>query len=167
MSDQDEPSNLFHASVLELIAERSEPPPTLAEAEYAGPWRIEPYNERWRVVSDVRGPVGFTRFRETAAMLCATLPGVGRPPTYHLSRRRRGAELMTIIGGPEPRSIGFLSLKDEALTPPLDVVHSVLTSPDSIAWLLLAADPQILARVGEIVARRIQDGGAGLRCRGS
>ncbi len=92
----DPPSNLFSVPFLDGLARRNDAPPmTLSEADYAGPWRSESDGERWRVLSDVCGLAGDLRSRETAVMLAAVLPGVGRPPLYHLSRRRDGAELMT------------------------------------------------------------------------
>ncbi len=165
----DRPSNLFSLPLLDRLAEGNGAPPlTLSEAHYTGPWRVEPDGDRWRVTSDVCGLAGKLRFSETAAMLAAVLPGVNRPPLYHLSGRRDGAELMTSYRDPgcsgrrwyagriSDASVGVLRLKDDAIAPALDVAHGILIDPESLAWLLLAADPRILARVGEIVARRVQ-----------
>ncbi|MEE8522556.1 MAG: hypothetical protein V3T72_01390 [Thermoanaerobaculia bacterium] len=127
------------------------------EAELAGPWEVVRGRHGEWAVSSVHDGEIYAEFMpwETAAMFAATLPAVGRPPIYALSLRRRHAVLMTN----KKRGfgcVGEIKIEDDKVLTPLHTATCILRSPDSLAWLLLAAERKALERAANIVAARLE-----------
>ncbi len=86
MPDHPKP-NVFAPEFLEQAFEREPPPLTGPEATWAGPWKVEPQDGSFFVVRESGGePVVVTERRETALLLAAVLPVVGRDPLYWIER---------------------------------------------------------------------------------
>ncbi len=159
-----EPRNAFSPAFLDLIHEADwfEYPISLEAGRWNGPWVVEPQGDRWQVRREDGDKVeADVELRETALMLAAILPIAFLPPIYGL---RPGQdkdddlswELMAIRGDRGFCSVGRLDYGHDEIPCPLHVVHGLLTHPASLAFLLQAAPPEVLAQAGEILARRCQ-----------
>lgn len=152
------PSNAFVEDYLALLDERDEPI-TAPEADYAGPWSVEPRPQGGhallRAGEDLaRGDQPYAVFDavEIAQIAAAVLPGSGREKRYRL-----GSEEDPGRGYPVYRSgelVGHVRLFDEELVAGLNVLDALLASPYDFAWLLEAAGGLALQHVGRISMAR-------------
>ena len=151
-------SNAFSPSFLERFMERDEPP-TGAEADVAGPWRIEPipglgFGLFRAGESLARGfrPAAVFPDRWLALLAAAVLPGTGRDAflRLHKDADAEGYGVVLDDGG----IVGHFELFDEALLDALNVTVGLARSPQSLAYLLEAAGPAALERGGAILASR-------------
>ena len=87
------PPNAFHPTFLEQLQATNEPL-TAAEADLAGPWKLEAVPghpgcvavlRTWESLAEGDTPFAVFRHRETAALCAALLHLVGREPLFHLS----------------------------------------------------------------------------------
>jgi hypothetical protein len=57
-----------------------------------------------------------------------------------------------------PSKVASLRYDDDpALLSAIDLLHSLLTCPESLGWLLLALPAETLDQVGTLVAERLKD----------
>jgi hypothetical protein len=152
------PSNAFVQEYLALLDERDEPI-TVAEADYAGPWDVDPHPRGGHAVlragQDLeRGDAPYAVFtlQEVAQMAAATLPGTGREKRYRLGRDEEPGRGYPILRAGE--LVGHVQLFDEDLVAALNVLDALLSSPYDFAWLLEAAGGVALQHVGRISMAR-------------
>jgi hypothetical protein len=154
------PPNAFDPRFLELFGERDEPP-TAGEADVAGPWRVEPAGSGFGVFrpGEIPGkhrPLAVFASPSLALLAAAVLPGVGRDSAFRL---RKDPDLEGSFGI-ESRAewgalVGHLARFDEKLIDALHVLHTLITAPESLAFLLEAAGALALERAGTLLAWRI------------
>ena len=158
MPDQPEP-NVFSHEFLQLVYKQEEVPIGTREATWAGPWRVERYQEGFAVLRESDGkPEAVTEFWETAAIMAAVFPIVGRENLYRLERvedHDYGAVLKTLFGDRGWTTLGRLRLCHEGVVEPMSVAEHLLRSPSALAFLLSAAPFETLQQAGTIVAQRL------------
>jgi hypothetical protein len=152
------PSNAFVQEYLALLAEKDEPL-TAAEADYAGPWSVQPHGRGGYAVlrsgeNPEQGHEPYCLFdlQEVAQIAAAVLPGSGREKRYRL-----GTDEVPGQGYPIFRSgeiVGHVQLFDEELVNALNVLDALLASPYDFAWLVEAAGGLALQHVGRISMAR-------------
>jgi hypothetical protein len=152
------PRHIFTPEYLAWLAERDEPL-TAAEADFAGPWHLEPHPRGgWAVLREGESldfgstpTVIFTR-KEAAQLAAAILPGTARRLRYRL--------------GPDPDAQGFPILLDgepaghsrhfnEDLLAALNTVDALMAAPRDFAWLLDAMGGLALEHVDRIAVARL------------
>ena len=155
------PSNAFVQEYLALLAEKDEPL-TGAEADYAGPWSVQPQARGGHAVlrsgeNPGRGDEPYCLFdlEEVAQIAAAVLPGTGREKRYRLGPDEDPGH----PGGGYPifragEVVGHVQLFDEELVNALNVIDALLASPYDLAWILAAAGGLALQHVGRISMAR-------------
>jgi hypothetical protein len=150
--------NAFTPSFLERIGERDEPP-TAAEADAAGPWRVEEipgegFGLFRRGESPGRGfrPAAVFRQRFLALLAAAVLPGTGRDAAFRLHKESGPAGFAIEAGG---EVVGHSALFDENLIAALHMADSLARSPESLASFLEAVGQVALERAGAILDERV------------
>lgn len=152
--------NAFSPAFLERIGERDEPP-TAAEADVAGPWRIEEIPGapvRYGLFPPGRShgqgdrPYAVFFRKDLALIAAAVLPGTGRDAAFRLDPDA-GPEGYAVTSGGE--AVGHLALFDENLVAALHVTDALLRSPAALAGLLEAAGAITLERSGAILDARV------------
>jgi hypothetical protein len=151
--------NAFSSSFLHRFEERDEPP-TAAEADLAGPWRIEEVPGRgfglFRAGESLaRGfrPAAVFPDRWLALIAAAVLPGTGREPML-LLRQEADAEGFGLALD-DGTLAGRFELFDENLLGAMNHAIALLRSPLSLSFFLEAAGPLGLERCGAILEERI------------
>ena len=149
-------TNAFSPSFLEQFLDRDEPP-TGAEADVAGPWRVEPIPGLgfglFRLGESLaRGfrPAAVFPDRWLALLAAAVLPGTGRDALLRLHKQPDAEGYGVALDDGEV--VGHFELFDEALLDALNVTASLVRSPQALAYLLEAAGPAALERCGAILA---------------
>lgn len=152
--------NAFTAAFLRRLLERDESP-TGAEADVAGPWRIEEVPGRgfglFRVgESAARGfePVALYPSRWLALATAAVLPGTGRDPLLRL-RFAAAADGRYDVTLEDGEVVGSFQSFDEKLLDAVNVAIGLLRAPLSLADLMEAAGPVGAERCGTILEERI------------
>jgi hypothetical protein len=156
--------NAFAEDFLRRFSEEDEPF-SAAEADVAGPWRVEPSSTAdgreahgiWRQGErpewgDI--PAGLFRERSTALLAAAVRPFVGRDPFYELGKDSWNGGFPIVRQG---ETVGWIALFDEDWAFGLNVLERVARSPGARASLLEAAGPLALERVGRILRERVMD----------
>jgi hypothetical protein len=150
--------NAFTPSFLQRIGERDEPP-TAAEADAAGPWRVEEIPGQgfglFRLgESRRRGfrPAAVFRHRFLALFAAAVLPGTGRDAAFRLHKEAGPAGFAIETGG---EVVGHSALFDENLIAALHMADSLARSPESLASFLEAVGQVALERAGAILDERV------------
>lgn len=151
------PLRVFTEEALERLRLDDEPP-TAAEAELAGPWRIErlaaggwgAFRRGDREAG--RPPLGRFADRHLALLAAAVLPGLGRAGGFRVEPEAAEAGYPLRRDGIE---IGSLEVFLADLAPALDVVDAFLRSPPALALLLEAAGPTALERAGRELGLRL------------
>ncbi len=147
-------------------------PLTLSEVDFAGPWHVEKWEgegwetrwrtqarDLWAVIHNAGGkPFAVLDSRETALLIAAILPAVGREPIYEFEYDDDGdgrPALKTMRGDRGYSKLGELWNTDEPerLSIALDVVHGLLVSPLSLALFLQAAPREGLELAGKFAAQ--------------
>ena len=109
--------NAFSPTYLTRLRERDDSL-TAAEAELAGPWKIEPVPGRPGAVAILRiwedlavgdPPVGVLWHLETARLLSVLLQVIDREPLFHLEEQARGRRLKCEQETPKVAALGFSS----------------------------------------------------------
>src|SRR6476660_3751149 len=117
VSPLDSLDNAFSPSYLARLRERDDSL-TAAEAELAGPWKIEPVPGRpgavallriWEDLAAGDPPVGVLWYLETAQLLSVLLPAIDREPLFYL-KEEPTAEGFPLIGKGAPARAPFLCL---------------------------------------------------------
>jgi hypothetical protein len=158
--------NAFDAAFLARL-EDQEGPPTASEAEFAGPWRVEPLPEAegggfglfQEGESLIRRARPFARFESvwTAELVAALLPGLARDASYRF-REEKDARGWAI----ESREawgavVGHVSIFEPALIQALHVADGLMRSPVALARLLEACGKVALERAGVILAAGLDE----------
>jgi hypothetical protein len=145
--------NAFTPSFLHRIGERDEPP-TAAEADAAGPWRVEeiPGQGFGLFRLGENRPAAVFRQRFLALFAAAVLPGTGRDAAFRL-RKQAGPAGFAIEAGGEV--VGHSALFDENLIAALHMADSLARSPESLASFLEAVGQVALERAGAILDERV------------
>jgi hypothetical protein len=138
--------NAFSPEFLQHLRDTPEPL-TAAEADLAGPWKVEPV------------PVFLDE--ETAALCAAGLPLSNRELLFHLAveaqradRTRAGYPLTAVFGQQGPRICGWLRHYNLQLVATLHTLEALVRLPRSLAEVNLAAGPGALEQVGRYLAER-------------
>ena len=159
--------NAFTPEFLQRIGERDEPL-TGAEADVAGPWRVEELpGVGWGLYRVGEGsarqfrPHGVFRDRAVALLFAAVLPGTGRDKAFRLHKEPQGAGY-AVASGSDGQVIGFLALFDENLVDAAHAVECLVRQPESLANLLEAAGGLALERSGAILDARVSESGPDL-----
>jgi hypothetical protein len=152
--------NAFTPEFLQRIGERDEPL-TAAEADVAGPWRVEEMpGVGWGLYRAGEGaarqfrPFGVFRDHAVALLFAAVLPGTGRDKAFRLHKEPEGAGY-AVESGSDGRPIGYLALFDETLVEAAHTVECLVHQPESLATLLEAAGGLALERAGAILDVRV------------
>lgn len=154
--------NAFNASFLSRLGERDEPP-TAAEADTVGPWRIEKVPGEgfglFRVgESAARGfePVVTFPSRWLALLSAAILPATGRDPMLRLrfDRAPDGRHDVVLDDG---ELVGRFQNFDEKLLDGLNLAIALVRSPDSLTHLLEGAGAVSLERAGAMLDERVSE----------
>ena len=144
---------------------------TASEAEYAGPWKLEPVPGHPGAVAVLREceslaegdePEAVFLEEETGQICAAVLPGVEREPPYHLGGDRDcdgpmgcGFPMVTTHGEQGPRVRGWLRRYHPGIVQAIATAELLNRSPAAHAALLAAAGGGALERIGrELAARR-------------
>jgi hypothetical protein len=151
-------SNAFSASFLKSFFHHDEPP-TGAEADVAGPWRIK------ELPGDAFGlfrtgeslgkgfrPTAVFPDRWLALLAAAVLPGTGRDAFLRLNKDADAEGFGVVLD--DGTVAGHCELFNEPLVDALNVVVSLIRSPQALAYLLEAAGPAALERCGAILVNR-------------
>lgn len=150
---QERETTVFCPDFLKRKAAREPIPLSAHESTWSGPWTVGPAGERFAVrrTGDPT-PVAVTSYRDTALLLAATLPAVGRGPLYWLTPERatgrRMFDLVTILGEQGPAVVGEFERHYEEILTPLSIAEYLVRSPSSLAYLLEAAPVETLVQAG-------------------
>src|SRR3954465_5293470 len=156
--------NAFSPFYLSLLRDRDDAL-TAAEAELAGPWKIEPVPGRpgavpilrlWEDLAKGDRPVAVLWHLETARLLAVLLPAIDREPLFHLAEQEtpEGYPLVAVYGEQGPQEAGWLDRYEPRWAEGLHLLEAVVRSPWALAALLEAAGPGAEEQVGRIRARR-------------
>ena len=156
--------NAFSPAYLARLRERDDSL-TAAEAELAGPWKIEPVPGRpgavailriWEDLAAGDSPVGVLWHLETAQLLSVLLPAIDREPLFHLEEQvtAEGFPLVAVYGEQGPQVAGWLDRYEPRWAEGLHLLEAIVRSPWALAILLEAAGPSAEEQVGRIRARR-------------
>jgi hypothetical protein len=160
-----QPPNAFRPTFLRVLA-GEDGSLTAADAEYSGPWKVEPLDGRFAVFRTWEDPsqgdpaFAVLNHPETASILAAVLPSIGREPLFHLDPDgARGAFRLTATYGERgPVEAGVLSVFEPAVVTALHVVEYLTRTPLALAAVLLASGPGAIEDVGRILCHRIEGG---------
>ncbi len=164
------PPNAFSPDYLAEVRDRDDSL-TAAEAEFAGPWKLEPLPGHPGAVAVLREceslaegdePEAVFVEEESGVVCAAVLPAVEREPLYHLEEAADaggllpgGFPIIVIHGAQGPRVRGWLRRYNPALVRALHTVESLNRAPAAHAAVLEAAGGGALERIGrELAARR-------------
>jgi len=156
------PPNIFSAEFLDKLRERDEPI-TAFEAEFGGPWKVEPVAgrpgalavlRRWESLEVGDVPEGIFWHPETAALLEVCLPILAREPRFHLedAEAPEGYPVTAVFGEQGPVLAGWLRHAELQTVEALHLLDGVVRSPAALAALLKAAGPIAIEQVGRILA---------------
>jgi hypothetical protein len=167
MSDQSQsiPPNAFRSLFLSSLTER-DGPITAGEAEFSGPWRVEPQGGRYAVLKgweeSAAGDTPFATMQhpETAAILSAILPAFGREPLFYLDpdgNSETGFRILASFGEQGQREVGRLSKYETGVVEALHVAEYLARNPLALATVLLASGPWAVLEIGRILFRQVSD----------
>ena len=122
------------------------------EAETAGPWSVrKTHDGQWEVVAEGRGPVAVVAGYETALLVAAALPALGRrffTSASDESPDALGHELRDASGEFIAR---YSSMEPETFVAHLNILEYLRRSPLDLARLMYAAKGPALQRAGAIL----------------
>jgi hypothetical protein len=158
--------NAFSPNYLARLRERDDVL-TAAEAELAGPWKIDPVPGRpgavavlrqWEEMEAGDPPVAVLWHEETARLLAVLLSIVDRELLFHLEEEAtsEGYPLVAVYGEQGPQVAGWLDRYEPRWAEGLHLLEAIIRSPSLLADLLEAAGPGAEELVGRIRARRQQ-----------
>jgi len=140
---------------------------TAAEAELAGPWKIEPVPGKPGAVAILRlwedlaigdPPVAVLWHLETARLLSVLLPVLDREPLFHIEEgaASEGYPLVAVYGEQGAQVAGWFDRYEPRWAEGLHLLEAIVRSPLALATLLEAAGPGAEEPVGRIRARHQQ-----------
>lgn len=147
-----QPPTVFVAGYLERLQEAEEGAGGV-EAELEGPWRVEKVGEEWVVLRHWERrelghrPVARLRTEESALLLAALLPALGRQVLYRL--REEGDGFVLENGGEE---VGEVFRFHDRVAEAVHLVDQLIRSPRALTYLLRAAGPTAQELVGQMLA---------------
>jgi hypothetical protein len=165
--------NAFSPEFLEQLNEDPEPL-TAAEADLAGPWKVEAVPapaggfavlREWESLGRGDLPEAVFVDKETAALCAAILCLIEREPLFHLEEKEgegpagalpAGYPVTAVFGEEGPRECGWLRRFNPAIVAALHLVEALVRTPRSLAEVNLAAGGEALAQVGRYLAERRQ-----------
>ena len=159
-------ANAFTPDYLARLREQEEVL-TTAEAELAGPWKIEPVPGKPGAVAILRlwedlaigdPPVAVLWHLETARLLSVLLPMLDREPLFYLEEgaASEGYPLVAVYGEQGPQVAGWFDRYEPRWSEGLHLLEAIVRSPLALATLLEAAGPGAEEQVGRIRARHQQ-----------
>jgi hypothetical protein len=166
MRDPENPTtlspNAFEDGFLRRFRQEDEPA-SAAEADVAGPWRVEPASTSdgreafvlWRLGERPAwgdSPAALFLDRSTALLAAAVRPFVGRESFYELGKERWNGGFPLLRQG---EAVGWIDLFDEDWAFGVNVLERFTRSPEAIAQLLEAAGPLALEHAGRILRHRV------------
>jgi len=143
------PANVFDRSYLEHLSHRDPRGSSYAEAEYAGPWTVQEREGGFAVEREAEvdqgEPDAVFVDRETALLVAAISPTLGRDPHFQLapSTTAAGFDVRTLVAG-QVESVGWLRHDHPEVVEALNVVEWLLRSPASLAKVIEAAGYSVL-----------------------
>jgi hypothetical protein len=157
------PPNAFTPEYLEEVRGRNETL-TAAEAELAGPWKVEPVPGRPGVVAVLRvwenleaGDVPFALFlhEEQARRCAAVLPAVGREPLVWLGDEPEadGYPLVHVYGEQGAVTCGWLVQAHPGVAAALHLTEALARRPVDLAAVVDSAGGIAIDQVGSALAR--------------
>jgi hypothetical protein len=166
-SDPRTPPNAFSPEYLAEARDRDESL-TAAEAEFAGPWKVEPVPDcpGWLAVLRVSEslaegdvPEAVFREKETAFLCAAVLPLIEREPLFHLGEAPEpdgelpgGYPVVAVHGEQGPQVSGWLRRFNPGIVQGLHLAEGLNRAPAALAVVLDAAGAGALAQVGRALA---------------
>jgi hypothetical protein len=147
------PSHVFAPEYLAWLAERDEPH-TAAEADFAGPWHLEPHPQGgWAVLREGesldRGslPTAVLLRKEAAELVAAILPGTGRRLRYRFDPDPAPQGFPILLEG---QIAGHSRHFNEDLLAALNTADALVAAPRDFARLLDAMGGLALEHVDRI-----------------
>ena len=153
--------NVFCEDFLEALPDHFDYPVLFRDGDTAGPWNVirekQDIGSDWllKMASDPE-PFGSFKYHEAAFMLAAVMPAAGRSPFFEVEGDGKDWRLSMPLSKRGALELGTVTDPDDFLVP-LHTAQSLLLSPDSLAWLLMAAQPDTLERAGALVIRRLRE----------
>jgi hypothetical protein len=156
--------NAFAPAYLARLREQDEAI-TAAEAELAGPWKIEPMPgkpgavavlRQWEDLAAGDRPVAVVWHEELALLLSVLFPVLDREPRFYIEEGESadGYALVGMYGEQGSQVAGWFDRWEPRFAEGLHLVEALLRSPWALATLLEAAGPGAEEQVGKIRARR-------------
>jgi len=138
---------------------------TAAEAELAGPWKLEPVAGKpgavavlreWEALDAGDRPVATWWHAETARLLTVLLPALDREPLFHLKEEATSEcyPSLAVYGEQGPQVAGWIDRFEPRWVDELHLLEAIIRSPLALATLLEAAGPGAEEQVGRIRARQ-------------
>jgi hypothetical protein len=168
-SNRRTPPNAFSPEFLADARDRDESL-TTAEAEFSGPWKMEPLPRHpgwvavlreWESLEEGDIPEAVFREEETAVFCKVVLPLIERERLYHLGGSANpdgelpgGYPVVAVHGEEGPQVRGYLRHYNSAVVEGLHIVESLNRSPAVHAEMLDAAGGGALEQVGRALAAR-------------
>ena len=149
----DNPPTIFAASFLARLVSGDPPEETaeaVSEAEFAGPWTIQPHEDGWAVLTEGEPPILIVQSADVARLAAAALPGLGRTAFFRLGDQREAAGYPLL--GREGRALGVSSLFNPALPATMHAFECLRRDPWSLTQFLAACRDAGLARAGRLLA---------------
>ena len=117
-----------------------------AEAEMAGPWRLERSADGWTIQAEGEAgpPLAVTSRRDLALMIAASLPGMGRLPLFMLETGAEG-EPVSIMTHADVE-VAIVRPRFDRLDRSLHVLDMLRRSPFDLGRLLSATPPVAVDR---------------------
>lgn len=151
----DNPGSIFSP----LFLERIDPDVTdqltsdgVNEADTAGPWSIRlTQGGKWEVVTEGRGPAALVPSYETALLIAAALPALGRRFFLTVDDETPGALGLALLNHADEPLGQLAPVHEETLTAYLNVLEYLRRSPLDLARLMYAAKGPALQRAGSIL----------------
>jgi hypothetical protein len=150
--------NAFSLEFLSALREMNEPP-TAAEAEMAGPWKLVDLNDQIGIYRDWENPTAgdspYAAFpdRETALLFKAVLPLFSQETTFAGEIAGLGEGVRIQRSG---EWVGWCQVFNENLFFAAHMAAALTRSPRSLATLLEAAGPIVLEQVGRILREEMR-----------
>ena len=164
--------NAFSSAFLEQLQDSPEPL-TAGEADFSGPWKVEPMGgppalfavlREWESVERGDVPEAVFLDQETAWLFAAILPVSGREPLFHQEKASpadaplEGSHpLRAVYGDQGPRVCGWVRRFNPQAVAALHFAEGLIRMPRSLAEVNLAAGGVALEQVGRYLAERQRD----------
>lgn len=157
-------SNAFAQDFLHRM-EGLDEPSTAAEAEAAGPWKVQPLEggagfallREEETLEEGDPPLAVFTDRHLALQAAALFPLLDRNPAFTLAAEENESGFPLLAG---TQAEGHLHRFLPAFVEALNLVHALAGSPRSLALLLEATGGLALERTGRLLAHRLSSASA-------